>query len=71
MNDLTILHDAWDAPEAPSHASHARARAHLSAHIDRRRRAPRVRVRLAAVDALALAIATCSRPSSRRRSSAR
>jgi hypothetical protein len=57
MNDLTILHDAWDAPEAPSRASYARARAQLSARIDRRRRAPRLRVRLAAVGALALAIA--------------
>jgi hypothetical protein len=57
MNDLTILHDAWEAPEAPSHASYARARAKLSARIDRRRRAPRLRVRLAAVGALALAIA--------------
>jgi hypothetical protein len=57
MNDLTILHDAWDAPEAPSHASYARARAQLSARIDRRRRAPRLRMRLAAVGALALAIA--------------
>jgi hypothetical protein len=57
MNDLTILHDAWEAPEAPSQASYARARARLSARIDRRRRAPRLRVRLAAVGALALAIA--------------
>jgi hypothetical protein len=54
---VTILHDAWEAPEAPSRASYVRARAQLIARIDRRRRAPRLRVRLAAVGALALAIA--------------
>jgi hypothetical protein len=56
MNDLTILHDAWEVPEAPSHASYLRARAKLSARVDRRRPTPRLRVRLAAVGALALAI---------------
>jgi hypothetical protein len=56
MNDLTILHDAWDAPEAPSHAEYMRARANLSAWVDRRSWVPRLRVRLAAIGAVALAI---------------
>jgi hypothetical protein len=55
MNDLTILHDAWDAPEPPSQASRARARAALAARAARR--APRLRARVAAVGALSLAIA--------------
>jgi hypothetical protein len=55
MNDLTILHDAWEAPEPPSPASYARARAALRVRAARRR--PRPRMRLAAVGALALAIA--------------
>jgi hypothetical protein len=55
MNDLTILHDAWGAPEPPSSASHARARAALAARAARR--APRLRVRVAAIGALSLAIA--------------
>jgi DNA-directed RNA polymerase specialized sigma24 family protein len=54
MNDLTILHDAWGEPEAPSQTSYARARAALTARAARR--APRLRVRVAAAGAVALAI---------------
>jgi hypothetical protein len=57
MNDLTILHDAWEVPEAPTHRARAQARAALQARAARRRRAPRLSPRLAATGALALAIA--------------
>ena len=52
MNDLTILHDAWAAPEAPSPTARAQARAALVARgAPRRRRA--LLPRLAAAAALA------------------
>jgi hypothetical protein len=57
MNDLTILHDAWEVPEPPTHGSHARARAMLTARIARRPRPP-IPMRLAAAGALAVALAT-------------
>jgi hypothetical protein len=66
MNDLEILQDAWSPPEAPSHASHAEARAALLARADgdpgrtpagRRLRLPRIGARRVAVGALALALA--------------
>ena len=68
MNDLETLHDAWGTPEAPSGTAHAQARAALLARATsggdhghrsarRRLRPPRVRVRLLAVGASAMAIA--------------
>jgi hypothetical protein len=54
MNDLKTLHDAWGAPEAPSPAAYAQARAAL---LDRARPRRGIRfVRVAVVGVLALAI---------------
>jgi hypothetical protein len=60
MDDLKILHDACDAPVAPSHEAYARARAALLERAAGRRRRERLRsLRLAGAGtgALALAIA--------------
>jgi hypothetical protein len=58
MNDLTILHDAWDAPAPPSPGEYTRARAELRTRMHpRRTRLPRLSPRLGAVGALALTIA--------------
>jgi hypothetical protein len=59
MNDLTILHDAWDTPDAPSAEAHAAARAALleRAAAPRPRPRRRRRLRLAAAGALAAAVA--------------
>jgi hypothetical protein len=63
MNDLKTLHDAWGAPDAPSHTAYAHARAALLAHARADRRTPARRrlrrpgMRLAAAGASALAVA--------------
>jgi hypothetical protein len=64
MDDLKTLYDAWETPEPPSRTASARARAKLLARADgraslqRRRRLPRLGVRLAAAGVLTVAIAT-------------
>jgi hypothetical protein len=65
MDDLKALYEAWESPEAPSHAASARARAALLARANGRvspRRGlrlplPRLGVRLAAVCVSAMTIA--------------
>lgn len=67
MDDLKILREAWDAPDAPTDAAHASARAALLARAGgaglpqeparRRLRLPRMGTRLLAVGALAVTIA--------------
>jgi hypothetical protein len=58
MNDLEILHDAWGAPEPPTHTAQAEARAALLARAHRRRpRLPRITVRRMTAVAAAVAIA--------------
>jgi hypothetical protein len=49
MNDLELLHDAWDAPPAPSHAAWTDARAALLARADGRRRHRRAPLRITAL----------------------
>lgn len=56
MDDLKILREAWQLPEAPSAEAHFRARTALTSRTVRRRRG-RTGVRVAAVGALAVAIA--------------
>jgi hypothetical protein len=63
MNDLEILHDAWEAPDPPSHTAFTAARADLLARAARRgraraRRRRRVRLALAGVSAVAAAAGT-------------
>jgi hypothetical protein len=58
MNDLKTLHDAWGAPDTPSHTAQIEARAALLARATRTRRAPVRwrRLRLAGAGAVALAV---------------
>jgi hypothetical protein len=49
MNDLELLHDAWDAPRAPSHAAWTDARAALLARADGRRGRRRAPLRITAL----------------------
>jgi hypothetical protein len=55
MNDLQTLYEAWGAPDAPSPAARAQARAALLARATRRRSSRRRGLRLAAIGATALA----------------
>ena len=57
MNDLTILLDAWGAPEAPSQHARARARTALLARVaERPLRPTRLGAQIAAIGALAVTI---------------
>ena len=49
MNDLELLHDAWDAQPAPSHDAWIEARAALLAHATRQRRRRRAPLRVTAL----------------------
>jgi len=55
MDDLTILHDAWGAPEPPSHRARTRARSRLASRADRPGRDRRRQVVAAGAAVVAIA----------------